>query len=150
MSDIYDWTRNRLKVGAGWATKEYHKLSSGLQKQIAETLTGLVTNVMQPVLLRYIEGTYHLRDGTTVHGQSAFDRLVKEDKDLLVLIEKYKPSYLMHIDKARRVRKYILWNNDGFAVQMADYLEKHGIEVTREGYAYLWRTVERFRRRIYS
>jgi hypothetical protein len=109
-----------------------------------------VENVMRPTLLAYIEGTYQLKDGTTVSGQSAFDRLVKEDKDIVALIEKYRPSYLRYLDKARGVKEYINWSNASFANNLAGFLREHGVEVTPAGYDYLFRTCERFRRRIYD
>jgi len=135
---------------AGYVSKKYKDLKKGMQREIAETITGLVEMVMRPMLLSYIEGTYQLKDGTTVSGQSAFDRLVREDKDIVALIERYRPSYLRYLDKARGVKEYINWSNDRFADNLTWFLQEHGIRVTEEGYRYLWRTCDRFRRRIYA
>jgi len=128
----------------------YQHASSGLQAQIAETITGLVERAMRPIMLKYIDGSFRMSTGEVLHGQSAFDRIVREDKDILVLIEKYRPSYLFYLDKARGVKRYINWDSVEFASNLQAYLAENGIRVDREGYEYLVRTVDRFRDRIYS
>jgi hypothetical protein len=60
---------------------------------------------MRPIVGQYIEK----------FGQKGFERLVKEDRDLLVLIEKYRPSYLFYLNRAKKLRRYIKWSNSAFA-----------------------------------
>ena len=75
---------------------------------------------------------------------------MKEDKDIVKLIDYYRPSYLRYIDKAKSVKNYIEWDNSRFANNLTDFLREHDIEVTPDGYDYVFRTCERFRRRIYG
>lgn len=133
-----------------YLSKAYRHASSGLQQQIAETITGLVERAMRPILMRYINGTFKMSTGETLQGQSAFDRLVREDKDVLALIEKYRPSYMFYLDKARGVKDYILWDSGAFASNLMAYLVEQGIRVDDDGYDYLVRTCDRFRDRIYG
>lgn len=132
-----------------YVTPAYKRLPSGLQREIAETISGLIENVMRPTLLQFIMAPVKLKDGTTVQGQSSFDRMVREDKDVLALIEKYRPSYLFYLDKARKNREYIAWDSERFTASLSDFLEESGILVGPAGRAYLRRTIERFRQRIY-
>ena len=134
----------------GYVTAKYQQVKKSLQDEIAETITDLVEKVMRPTLLNYIQGTYHLKDGSVVHGQSAFDRMVSEDKDIVALIEMYRPSYMRYLDQARKVRDFVKWDSERFADNLAGFLGEHGIEVTPRGRAYLVRTCERFRKRIYG
>ena len=141
---------NHFGSFTGYLNEKYRRAKRGLQAQIAETVTNLVIGVMQPMLLQYIEAPIKLKDGTTVQGQSSFDRLVREDKDIVAMIEHYRPSYNRYINQARRFRDYIDWNSRRFAVQLAVFLDENGIVVTQEGDAFIYRTVERFRRKIYG
>jgi hypothetical protein len=148
--DVLDRVIDEFSWLAGYVKEGFESLPTSLQREVAATITGLIDNAMRPLLLQYIDQPVHLKDGTTVQGQSAFDRMVAEDKDVLALIEKYRPSYLFYLEKAKKLRQYIQWDNRRFATNLAAFLQEHGIDVGAEGYGYLERTVERFRRRIYS
>jgi len=121
-----------------------------LQEQVSETISELVFQVLAPQLLSYINSTIVTRDGEQLSSQQAFERAIKEDKDLLLLIEKYKPSYLYYINKAKRIRRFIKWDSKRFTILLANYLRENGIYVSEEGMNYIYRTVERFRQKIYS
>jgi hypothetical protein len=108
------------------------------QDEVASIITDLVDNAMRPIVGQYIEK----------FGQKGFNRLVAEDKDLLIMIEKYRPSYLFYLNRARKLRRYIKWNNLVFADDLRAYLQEQGISVDSSGYDYLQRTCERFRKRI--
>ena len=126
------------------------KLPTSLQEEVAEIVTDLVVNFMRPTLLHYVETPVTLKDGTTVQGQSSFDRMVEEDRDVLAMIEKYRPSYLWYLDRARRIRQYIRWSNERFVDVLVPFLEEHDVSIDKRGRAYLLRTTERIRWRIYS
>ena len=148
--EIFGKVDRRFGAVAAGVSKRYSQATTSLQRDVAEIITDLVVNFMQPTILHYITTPMKLKDGTTVQGQSAFDRMAREDKDVLALVEKYRPSYLWYLDRARRIRKYVQWDNDRFVGLLSDYLGNNGVSVDQAGQAYLWRTVERFRRRIYS
>src|SRR5579875_1939302 len=102
-----------------------------LQEQVSETISELVFQVLAPQLLSYINSTIVTRDGEQLSSQQAFERAIKEDKDLLLLIEKYKPSYLYYINKAKRIRRFIKWDSKRFTILLANYLRENGIYVSR-------------------
>lgn len=129
----FDWL-------SGYVNEEFHKAGSALQEEVAAIITDLIDNAMRPIVGRYIEK----------FGQQGFEKLVNEDRDLLVLIEKYRPSYLFYLNRARKLRRYIRWNNAAFANNLEVYLEEQRITVSNEGYDYLLRTSERFKRRIFE
>src|SRR5579875_4145487 len=112
-----------------------------LQEQVSETISELVFQVLAPQLLSYINSTIVTRDGEQLSSQQAFERAIKEDKDLLLLIEKYKPSYLYYINKAKRIRRFIKWDSKCFTILLANYLRENGIYVSEEGMNYIYRTV---------
>jgi hypothetical protein len=95
---------------------------------------------MRPIVGQYIEK----------FGQKGFERLVDDDRDLLVLIENYRPSYLFYLNRAKKLRHYIRWSNSAFAENLRAYLQEQEIIVNDEGYSYLLRTCECFRRRIFE
>ncbi len=129
----FDWL-------SGFVNEEFRRAGSALQEEVAAIITDLIDNAMRPTVGQYIEK----------FGQNGFDRLVSQDRDLLVLIEKYRPSYLFYLNRARKLRRYIRWNNEAFAINLRTYLEEAGISVDRPGYAYLLRTCERFRKQIFE
>ena len=141
---------NKFGWITGYVAEGFERLPTSLQEEVAQIVTDLVVNFMQPTLLHYILTPVRLKDGTTVQGQSAFERMIREDKDVLALVEKYRPSYLWYLDRAKKVRQYVQWDNSRFVDLMDVYLAEHGVETGAAGRAYLWRTIERFRRRIYS
>ncbi len=95
---------------------------------------------MRPIVGQYIEK----------FGQKGFERLVSEDRDLLVLIEKYGPFYLFYLNRAKKLRRYIKWSNAAFAENLRAYLKEQEIIGNDEGYNYLLMTCECFRRRIFE
>ena len=141
---------NRFGWVSGYVAEGLEKLPTSLQEEVAEIVTDLVVNFMRPTLLHYIETPVALKDGTTVQGQSSFDRMVGEDRDILAMIEKYRPSYLWYLDRARKVRQYIRWSNERFVDVLVPFLEDHNVSVDERGRAYLLRTTDRIRRRVYS
>ena len=141
---------NRFGWVSGYVAEGLEKLPTSLQEEVAEIVTDLVVNFMRPTLRHYIETPVALKDGPTVQGQSAFDRMGGEDRDSLAMIEKYRPSYLWYLDRARRIRRYIRWSNERFVDVLVPFLEEHEVSVDERGRAYLLRTTDRIRRRIYS
>ena len=141
---------NKFGWITGYVAEGFERLPTSLQEEVAEIVTDLVVNFMQPTLLHYIETPVALKDGTTVRGQSSFDRMVKEDRDVLAMIEKYRPSYLWYLDRAKRIRQYIRWSNERFVDALVPFLDEHDVSVDERGRAYLLRTTDRIRRRIYS
>jgi hypothetical protein len=129
----FDWL-------SGIVNEEFRKAGSALQEEVASIITDLIDNAMRPIVGQYIEK----------FGQKGFERLVNEDRDLLILIEKYRPSYLFYLNRAKKLRRYIRWNNVTFADNLRAYLEQQRITVSNEGYDYLVRTCERFKRRIFE
>jgi hypothetical protein len=129
----FDWL-------SGFVNEEFRRAGSGLQDEVTSIVTDLIDNAMRPIVGQYIEK----------FGQSGFERLVNEDRDLLVLIEKYRPSYLFYLNRAKKLRRYIKWSNSAFTENLRSYLQEKGIDVNGEGYDYLLRTCERFRRRIFE
>lgn len=129
----FDWV-------SGFVTEEFRKAGSALQDEVASIITDLIDNAMRPIVGQYIEK----------FGQKGFERLVKEDRDLLILIEKYRPSYLFYLNRAKKLRRYIKWSNSAFAENLKAYLQEQDIIVNDEGYNYLLRTCECFRRRIFE
>lgn len=125
---------------SSFVTEEFRRAGSSLQDEVASILTDLIDNAMRPIVGQYIEK----------FGQKGFERLVSEDKDLLVLIEKYRPSYLFYLNRTKKLRRYIKWSNSAFAENLKAYLQEQEIIVNDEGYKYLLRTCERFRRRIFE
>jgi hypothetical protein len=123
---------------------------TSLQGQISKTIAELVFGVLAPNLLHYINSSITTRDGEVLSSQQAFDRAVKEDKDILLLIERYRPSYIAYINRAKRIRNYIKWDSAYFTSLLVNYLQENGIQINEEGRNYIYRTVERFRNRIYS
>ena len=143
INDRFGWV-------SGYMAEGLEKLPTSLQEEVAQIVTDLVVDFMRPTLLHYIETPVTLKDGTTIEGQSSFDRMVEEDKDLLALIEKYRPSYLWYLDRATKIRQYIRWDNERFVDLLAPFLEENGVRVDGNGRGYLLRTSEGVRRRIYS
>jgi hypothetical protein len=129
----FDWL-------SGFVTEEFRRAGSALQDEVASIITDLIDNAMRPIVGQYIEK----------FGQKGFERLVSEDRDLLVLIEKYRPSYLFYLNRAKKLRRYIKWSNSAFAENLRAYLQEQEINVGDEGYNYLLRTCERFRSRIFD
>jgi hypothetical protein len=129
----FDWL-------SGFVTEEFRRAGSALQDEVASIITDLIDNAMRPIVGQYIEK----------FGQKGFERLVSEDRDLLVLIEKYRPSYLFYLNRAKKLRRYIKWSNAAFAENLRSYLQEQEIIVNDEGYNYLLRTCERFRRSIFE
>jgi len=129
----FDWL-------SGFVNEEFRRAGSALQNEVASIITDLLDNAMRPTIGQYIEK----------FGQKGFERIVNEDRDLLILIEKYRPSYLFYLNRARKLRRYIKWSNSSFALNLKAYLEEKGIKVNEGGYDYLLRTCERFRRRIFE
>ena len=122
-----------------FVNEEFRKAGSALQG-VAAIITDLIDNAMRPVVGQYIKKFV----------QKGFERLVNEDRDLLCLIEKYRPSYLFYLNRAKKLRRYIRWNNSAFAENLRAYLQEQDSDVSDEGYNYLLRTCERFRRRIFE
>ena len=58
-------------------------------------------------------------------GKNGLNRFVCEGRDLLVLMEKYTPSLLFYLNRARNLARYIKWNNCIFVDNLA-HLEKKG------------------------
>jgi hypothetical protein len=129
----FDWL-------SGFVTEEFRRAGTALQDEVASIITDLIDNAMRPIVGQYIEK----------FGQKGFERLVSEDRDLLILIEKYRPSYLFYLNRAKKLRRYIKWSNSAFAENLRAYLQEQEIIVNYEGYNYLLRTCERFRRRIFE
>ena len=96
---------NKFGWITGYVAEGFERLPTSLQEEVAEIVTDLVVNFMQPTLLHNIETPVALKDGTTVQGQSSFDRMVQEDRDVLAMIDKYLPSYLWYLDWAKRIRQ---------------------------------------------
>ena len=67
-----------------------------------------------------------------------------------MLIEKYRPSYLFYLERAKKLRRYIRWNNVTLAENLKEYLDEKGIEVDEKGHSYLEKTCERFQKRIFD
>ncbi len=131
---------SKLDWLSGFVNDEFRRAGSTLQNEVASIITDLIDNAMRPIVGQYIEK----------FGQKGFERLVSEDRDLLVLIEKYRPSYLFYLNRAKRLCRYIKWSNPAFAGNLRAYLEERQIIVNEEGYNYLLRTCERFRRKIFE
>ncbi len=129
----FDWL-------SGFVSEEFRRAGTALQDEVASIITDLIDNAMRPIVGQYIEK----------FGQKGFERLVNEDRDLLVLIEKYRPSYLFYLNRARRLRRYIKWSNTAFAENLRAYLQEKKINVDDDGFNYLLITCERFRRRIFE
>ena len=129
----FDWL-------SGFVNEEFRRAGSALQEEVAAIITDLIDNAMRPTVGQYIEK----------FGQNGFNRLVSEDRDLLILIEKYRPSYLFYLNRAKRLRRYIRWNNVAFADNLRAYLEVRRVSVDERGYSYLLKTCERFRKRIFE
>jgi hypothetical protein len=129
----FDWL-------TGFVNEEFRRAGSALQDEVTSIITDLIDNAMRPIIGQYIQK----------FGQKGFERMVNEDRDVLTLIEKYRPSYLFYLDRAKKLRRYIKWNNAAFAANLMGYLQDQGITVNGEGYGYLLRTCERFRRRIFE
>ncbi|MGI0080509.1 MAG: hypothetical protein ACRECH_12905 [Nitrososphaerales archaeon] len=135
---------------AGFVTQEYYRATTAVQQEVARILTGVAENVIRPTLAEYVAGSYHLKDGTVLKGQAAFDRMVSEDKDVMAMIEQYRPSLLSYLNKARSKRNYINWDNHRFAENLAAFLEEKGISVDERSFSWLVRTCDRVRARIYD
>jgi hypothetical protein len=129
----FDWL-------TGFVNEEFRRAGSALQDEVTSIITDLIDNAVRPIIGQYIQK----------FGQKGFERMINEDRDLLTLIEKYRPSYLFYLDRAKKLRRYIKWNNAAFAANLKGYLQDQGITVNRGGYGYLLRTCERFRRRIFE
>jgi hypothetical protein len=129
----FDWL-------SGFVTEEFRRAGTALQDEVTSIITDLIDNAMRPIVGQYIEK----------FGQKGFERLVNEDRDLLLLIEEYRPSYLFYLNRAKKLRRYIRWNNSAFAENLRAYLQEQEISVNDEGYNYLIRTCERFRSRIFE
>jgi hypothetical protein len=129
----FDWL-------SGFVNEEFRRAGSALQDEVASIITDLIDNAMRPVMGKYIQK----------FGQKGFEKLVSEDRDLVILIEKYRPSYLFYLNRAKKLRRYIRWSNSAFAENLRAYLQEQEISVNEEGYNYLLRTCERFRRRIFE
>ena len=141
---------NKFGWITGYVAEGFERLPTSLQEEVAEIVTDLVGNFLQPTLLHYIETPVALKDGSTVQGQSSIDKMVKEDSDVLAMIEKYRPSYMWYLDRAKRIRQYIRWSDGRFVDILVPFLEEHDVSVDEMGRAYLLRTTDRIRRRIYS
>ena len=129
----FDWL-------SGFVNEEFRGAGSALQEEVAAIITDLVDNAMRPIVGQYIQK----------FGQKGFNRLANEDRDLVGLIEKYRPSYIFYLNRAKKLRRYIKWNNMEFADNLRAYLQDQGISVDKSGYAYLLRTCERFRKQIFG
>jgi hypothetical protein len=129
----FDWL-------SGFVNEEFRRAGSALQDEVASIITDLIDNAMRPVMGQYIQK----------FRQKGFEKLVSEDRDLVILIEKYRPSYLFYLNRAKKLRRYIRWSNSAFAENLRAYLQEQEINVNDEGYDYLLRTCERFRRRIFE
>lgn len=150
IDSLIDGINQKFGAVGGRVRREAGRVPTGLRAEISGIITDLVDNAMRPMLLHYIATPVHLRDGTTVEGQSAFDRMVKEDKDVLALVERYRPSMLWYLRRAQKVKEYLNWDSNRFAGSLADFLEENGVRVDSRGMAYLVRTCDRFKSRIYG
>jgi hypothetical protein len=148
--DILTQANQKFGNVHSYVTRKFESLSFSLQAEITEIVTDLIEKGIRSEVLDYVNKPMHLRDGTTVQGQSAFERLVKEDKDIYALIERYRPSKLWYVRRARSIKDYISWDSRGFAAMIAPFLEESGISVDRAGFDYLVRTCDRFRAKIYG
>ena len=134
-----------------FVNQRFDRLSFSLQAEVQGIITDLLVRGIQGEIAEYVARPLTLRDGTTVQGQSAFDRIVREDKDVYGLIERYRPSKLKYVRAGRKIREFIAWDSAEFARIIAAYLEEeHGLRVGGAGLAYLERTCDRFKSRIYG
>ena len=148
--DILEEAQSRFDGLNRFVNAKYERLSFSLQQEVQEIVTGIIEKGIRDELMGYIVKPVRLRDGTTVQGQTAFDRVVREDKNVYALVEKYRPSKLWYVRRARSIKQYIAWSNDDFADMMADFLREQGLVVDEEGHAYLLRELERWRVKIYG
>lgn len=111
-----------------------------LQAQIARTITSLFDDAMKPLL----------HDCVSKFGQEGLDRAVREDRNLVGMMYKYRPSYLRYVHQARRIRSFVTWDDQRFAGELQAYLEDQGLHVDPAAYEWLVRTVRRFHDEIYG
>jgi len=148
--DILEEAESRFAGFNGFVNEKFDRLSSSLQREVQEITTDLIVRGLQHEILEYASRPVRLRDGTTVQGQSGFDRLVDEDKNVYAVIERYRPSKLWYVRRARSIRDYIAWSSPEFARIIAAFLEENGIVVGERGLAYLERECDRWREVIYA
>lgn len=140
MIDIRSDLKNIANKFGSFVTKEYNDASASLQNEISGVVTDIVENVMRPTMANYI----------LKYGQKGFDKAVSQDKDMLSMIRKYRPSYLWYVRRARSVKRYIKWNPDLFVENLAAFLGEHDIYVNDKAREWLARNVESFRKEIYG
>jgi hypothetical protein len=125
---------------ADYVTEEFYSVGSSLQEEVAEAITGMVERTIRPTLANYI----------AVYGQEGFDRMVREDRDVFEMIEKYRPSYLRYFKQGRKFRDYIRWDSARLSRDLELFVTEKGITVSPAASRYLFRVCEEFRRRLYE
>ena len=149
IKDILDEAQSRFSGLNRFVNEKYERLSFSLQQDVQGIVTSLIEKGIRDELLAYIVKPITLKDGTVLQGQSAFDRAVKEDKSIYGLVEKYRPSKLWYVRRARSIKQYIAWDSLAFAAMMASFLQENGVEVDEAGLRYLERECDRWRVKIY-
>ncbi len=86
MADIRSSLRSIVSKFAwlsGFVSEEYGRASTAVQNEVGAIITDLIDNAMRPIIGQYIQK----------FGQKGFERIVDEDRDLLILIEKFVRAY---------------------------------------------------------
>jgi len=112
------------------------------KEEVAELLTEIVEDEVFPYFKNYLLRKYEEED---------FHRKVDEDFDLIQdLYDNHYAEYMKQLSRARKVRRFINWNNERLCTAVVDALQKEGFTIREKDVDWLMRNIEALRREIYG
>jgi len=133
-----------LKLRSSLAEKVREGVSSAV-KSFKREVTEFITEMIEPQLASYL--TYLVLK----YGEKGFHKRVDEDFDLVEdLYENHFDEYVDCVKKARRMRRYILWDSEKFVEEACRVLTSLGIFVREKDFNWMIRQAEALKMEIYG
>lgn len=123
---------------------------SEFRREVSRTINYIAKKVLVPILYKYMTEPIQLKDGRVVQGKEALDEAIRQNKDLVQLMLKYRPEYMKYINVVKGSRDYIQWDTDEFLRMLVSYMKRNGIELDEREKGYVREQIENFRRLIYE
>lgn len=112
------------------------------REEVAELITDIVEEEAFPYFKNYLLRKYTEED---------FHRKVDENFDLIKdLYDNHYFEYMKQLKRAKKLRKFINWNNERFCASVVEALQKEGFTIRKKDVDWLMRTIEALRREIYG
>jgi len=121
------------------------KLRSSIKpfrEEVGEFITEIIEEAMFPYFKNYLLRKYSEAD---------FHRKVDENFDLVKdLYENHYDDYMKYLKKAKRIRRFIKWDNERFCSYVIEALKNEGLTIREKDVEWLMRNIEALRKEIYS